>query len=89
MNILGPDISVGEKLVRPAVAYGFVLIGLRRCSKRQVGRRGGACAARRPGPRDLRAVRRHHRMGSIRDIRYAFLEGDGHVSVVAGRPHRE
>ncbi|HJV56614.1 MAG TPA: YetF domain-containing protein [Methylomirabilota bacterium] len=43
----------------------------------------------RPGLRDLRTARRHHGVVSVRDIRYAFLEGDGHVSVVAGRPRRE
>ncbi len=52
MHILGPDVSAGEKLVRPAVVYGFLL-------------------------------------ASVRDIRHAFLEGDGHVSVIAGRPRRE
>ena len=37
MNILEPDISVGEKLVRPAVVYGFLPIAFRRRGKRQVG----------------------------------------------------
>lgn len=40
----------------------------------------------RLGPRDLRAALRHHGVVSIRDIRYAFLEEDGHVSVITGRP---
>jgi len=40
----------------------------------------------RLGPRDLRAALRHHGVISIRDIRYAFLEEDGHVSVITGRP---
>lgn len=39
----------------------------------------------RLGPRDLRAALRHHGVVSIRDIRYAFLEEDGHVSVITGR----
>jgi uncharacterized membrane protein YcaP (DUF421 family) len=39
----------------------------------------------RLGPRDLRAALRHHGVVSIRDIRYAFLEEDGHVSVISGR----
>ena len=39
----------------------------------------------RLGPRDLRAALRHHGVISIRDIRYAFLEEDGHVSVITGR----
>jgi uncharacterized membrane protein YcaP (DUF421 family) len=43
----------------------------------------------RLGPRDLRAAVRHHGVGSVRDIRYAFLEEDGHVSVIAGRPRGE
>ena len=45
MNVLGSDISVGEKLVRPAVVYGFLLIASRRCGKRQLGQRGGTSAA--------------------------------------------
>ena len=36
----------------------------------------------RLGPRDLRAAMRHHGVVSVRDIRYAFLEEDGHVSVI-------
>src|SRR5713101_3117600 len=36
----------------------------------------------RLGPRDLRAALRHHGVVSLRDVRYAFLEEDGHVSVV-------
>jgi uncharacterized membrane protein YcaP (DUF421 family) len=43
----------------------------------------------RLGPRDLRAALRHHGVISIRDIRYAFLEEDGHVSVIARRPPGE
>jgi uncharacterized membrane protein YcaP (DUF421 family) len=39
----------------------------------------------RLGPRDLRAALRHHGVVSIRDIRYAFLEEDGHVSVITRR----
>ena len=39
----------------------------------------------RLGPRDLRAALRHHGVVSVRDIRYAFLEEDGHVSVIYGR----
>jgi uncharacterized membrane protein YcaP (DUF421 family) len=38
-----------------------------------------------PTRRDLRAALRHHRVISVRDIRYAFLEEDGHVSVVTRR----
>lgn len=40
----------------------------------------------RLGPRDLRAALRHHGVVSVRDIRYAFLEEDGHVSVISRRP---
>jgi uncharacterized membrane protein YcaP (DUF421 family) len=43
----------------------------------------------RLGPRDLRAALRHHGVISLRDIRYAFLEEDGHVSVVTRRPAGE
>lgn len=43
----------------------------------------------RLGPRDLRAALRHHGVVSVRDIRYAFLEEDGHVSVIVGRPRGE
>ena len=43
----------------------------------------------RLGPRDLRAALRHHGVVSVRDIRYAFLEEDGHVSVITGRPRGE
>ncbi len=55
MNILVPDIRVGEKLVRPAVVY----------------------------------VSPAGRTRVVRDIRHAFLERDGHVSVIAGRPRGE
>ena len=40
----------------------------------------------RLGPRDRRW---HHGVVSLRDIRYAFLEEDGHVSVVTRRPAGE
>lgn len=43
----------------------------------------------RPGPRDLRAALRHHGVVSVRDIRYAFLEEDGHVSIISRRPPDE
>jgi uncharacterized membrane protein YcaP (DUF421 family) len=85
MNIPVPDISVGEKLARSVmrgehsptllVRYGRVL---RRTLRRE-----------RLGPRDLRAALRHHGVVSVRDIRYAFLEEDEHVSVIAGRPRGE
>ena len=94
MNILVPDISVGEKLVRSVVVYGFLLIAFRLCArKRQVQdavngddnlrreRLGPAGSPGRPGV--------HHGVVSVRDIRYAFLEEDGHVSVIAGRPRGE
>jgi uncharacterized membrane protein YcaP (DUF421 family) len=160
MNILVPDIGVGEKLVRSVVVYGFLLIAFRLCGKRQLGQLtafdlvvlliisnvvqnavigndnslgGGLIGAttilllnllvayvtfrfkradrvvehsptllvrhgrilrqnlrrERLGPRDLRAALRHHGVVSVRDIRYAFLEEDGHVSVIAGRPRGE
>jgi len=41
------------------------------------------------GPRDLRAALRHHGVASLRDIRYAFLEEDGRVSVIMRRPADE
>jgi len=43
----------------------------------------------RLGTRDLRAALRHHGVVSVRDIRYAFLEEDGHVSVISRRPTDE
>ena len=157
MNILIPDISVAEKLVRSVVVYLFLLVAFRLCGKRQLGQLsafdlvvlliisnvvqnavigndnslgGGLIGAtailllnlvvayvtfrskradrvvehsptvlvrhgrvlrdnlrrERLGPRDLRAALRHHGVVSIRDIRYAFLEEDGHVSVITGRP---
>jgi uncharacterized membrane protein YcaP (DUF421 family) len=43
----------------------------------------------RLGPRDLRAALRHHGVVSLQDIRYAFLEEDGRVSVVPRRRARE
>lgn len=43
----------------------------------------------RLGPRDLRAALRHHGVVSMRDIRYAFLEEDGHVSVITRPPSGE
>lgn len=156
MNILIPDISVAEKLVRSVVVYLFLLVAFRLCGKRQLGQLsafdlvvlliisnvvqnavigndnslgGGLIGAtailllnlivayvtfrfkradrvvehsptvlvrhgrvlrdnlrrERLGPRDLRAALRHHGVVSIRDIRYAFLEEDGHVSVITGR----
>ncbi|HKX06303.1 MAG TPA: YetF domain-containing protein [Methylomirabilota bacterium] len=157
MNILIPDVSVAEKLVRSVVVYLFLLVAFRLCGKRQLGQLsafdlvvlliisnvvqnavigndnslgGGLIGAtailllnlvvayvtfrfkradrvvehsptllvrhgrvlrdnlrrERLGPRDLRAALRHHGVVSIRDIRYAFLEEDGHVSVITGRP---
>lgn len=157
MNILVPDISIAEKLVRSVVVYTFLLVAFRLCGKRQLGQLsafdlvvlliisnvvqnavigndnslgGGLIGAttilllnllvayvtfrfrradrviehsptvlvrhgrilrdnlrrERLGPRDLRAALRHHGVVSIRDIRYAFLEEDGHVSVITGRP---
>ncbi len=157
MNILIPDVSVAEKLVRSVVVYLFLLVAFRLCGKRQLGQLsafdlvvlliisnvvqnavigndnslgGGLIGAtailllnlvvayvtfrfkradrvvehsptllvrhgrvlrdnlrrERLGPRDLRAALRHHGLVSIRDIRYAFLEEDGHVSVITGRP---
>ena len=157
LNILIPDVSVAEKLVRSAVVYLFLLVAFRLCGKRQLGQLsafdlvvlliisnvvqnavigndnslgGGLIGAtailllnlvvayvtfrfkrvdrvvehsptllvrhgrilrdnlrrERLGPRDLRAALRHHGVISIRDIRYAFLEEDGHVSVITGRP---
>jgi uncharacterized membrane protein YcaP (DUF421 family) len=156
LNILIPDISVAEKLVRSVVVYLFLLVAFRLCGKRQLGQLsafdlvvlliisnvvqnavigndnslgGGLIGAtailllnlvvayvtfrskradrvvehsptvlvrhgrvlrdnlrrERLGPRDLRAALRHHGVVSIRDIRYAFLEEDGHVSVITGR----
>ncbi|HKC10220.1 MAG TPA: YetF domain-containing protein [Candidatus Dormibacteraeota bacterium] len=157
MNILVPDISIAEKLLRSVAVYTFLLIAFRLCGKRQLGQLsafdlvvlliisnvvqnavigndnslgGGLIGAttilllnllvayvtfrfrradrviehsptvlvrhgrilrdnlrrERLGPRDLRAALRHHGVVSIRDIRYAFLEEDGHVSVITGRP---
>jgi len=157
MNILVPDISIAEKLLRSVAVYTFLLIAFRLCGKRQLGQLsafdlvvlliisnvvqnavigndnslgGGLLGAttilllnllvayvtfrfrradrviehsptvlvrhgrilrdnlrrERLGPRDLRAALRHHGVISIRDIRYAFLEEDGHVSVITGRP---
>lgn len=157
MNILVPDISIAEKLLRSVVVYTFLLVAFRLCGKRQLGQLsafdlvvlliisnvvqnavigndnslgGGLLGAttilllnlavayvtfrfkradrmiehsptvlvrhgrilrdnlrrERLGPRDLRAALRHHGVVSIRDIRYAFLEEDGHVSVITGRP---
>jgi len=39
--------------------------------------------------RDLRGALRHHGIISLREIRYAFLEEDGHVSVVTRRSTNE
>jgi uncharacterized membrane protein YcaP (DUF421 family) len=157
MNILVPDISIAEKLLRSVAVYTFLLVAFRLCGKRQLGQLsafdlvvlliisnvvqnavigndnslgGGLLGAttilllnllvayvtfrfrradrviehsptvlvrhgrilrdnlrrERLGPRDLRAALRHHGVVSIRDIRYAFLEEDGHVSVITGRP---
>jgi uncharacterized membrane protein YcaP (DUF421 family) len=156
MNILVPDISIAEKLLRSVAVYTFLLVAFRLCGKRQLGQLsafdlvvlliisnvvqnavigndnslgGGLLGAttilllnllvayvtfrfrradrviehsptvlvrhsrilrdnlrrERLGPRDLRAALRHHGVVSIRDIRYAFLEEDGHVSVITGR----
>ena len=37
MNILVPDITIAEKIVRSAVVYGFLLVAFRICGKRQLG----------------------------------------------------
>jgi uncharacterized membrane protein YcaP (DUF421 family) len=156
MNILLPDISIAEKVLRSATVYSFLLVAFRLCGKRQLGQLtafdlvvlllisnvvqnavigndnslgGGLIGAttilvlnavvayvtfrfkrvdrvvehsptvlirhgriirdnlrrERLGPRDLRAALRHHGVVSLRDIRYAFLEEDGRVSVVTRR----
>jgi uncharacterized membrane protein YcaP (DUF421 family) len=160
MDILVPDISIAEKVLRAAVVYAFLLVAFRLCGKRQLGQLsafdlvvlllisnvlqnamigndnslvGGLIGAvtilvlnavvayltfrfkrvdrivehsptvlvrhgriiranlrrERLGPRDLRAALRHHGVVSLRDIRFAFLEEDGHVSVVTRRPTGE
>jgi len=160
MNILVPDITVVEKVLRAGVVYAFLLVAFRLCGKRQLGQLtafdlvvlllisnvlqnamigndnslgGGIIGAitllvlnsvvayvtfrfkrmdrvvehsptvlvrhgrimrdnlrrERLGPRDLRAALRHHGVISLRDIRYAFLEEDGRVSVVPRRPAGE
>lgn len=109
MNILVPDITIAEKIVRSAVVYGFLLVAFTAVawmtfrSKRadrlvehsptvlvKHGRLLRATLPREcPGPRDLRAALRHHGVTSLRDIRYAFLEEDGRVSVITRRPPDE
>lgn len=115
MNILVPDISIVEKVLRAGAVYAFLLVAFRLCGKRQLGayltfrfkrvdrvvehsltvliRHGRIIRdnlrRERLGPRDLRAALRHHGGVSRRDIRYAFLEEDGHVSVVTRRPTGE
>ena len=158
MDILVPDISIAEKVLRSGAVYVFLLVAFRLCGKRQLGQLsafdlvvlllisnvvqnavigndnslgGGLIGAttillqvvayltfrfkrvdrvvehsptvlvrhgriiranlrrERLGPRDLRAALRHHGVVSLRDIRYAFLEEDGHVSVVTRRPAGE
>ena len=160
MDILVPDISVAEKVLRAGAVYAFLLMAFRLCGKRQLGQltafdlvvlllisnvlqnamigsdnslAGGIIGAvtilalnsavayvtfrfkrldrvvehsptvlvrhgriirdnlrrERLGPRDLRAALRHHGVISLRDIRYAFLEEDGRVSVVTRRPAGE
>jgi uncharacterized membrane protein YcaP (DUF421 family) len=160
VNLLVPDISVAEKVLRSVVVYAFLLVAFRLCGKRQLGQLtafdlvvvliisnvvqnavigndnslgGGLLGAttillvnsavayvtfrfkradrviehsptllvrngrvlrsnlrrERLGPRDLRAALRHHGLVSVRDIRYAFLEEDGHVSVIPRRPTDE
>ena len=160
MNILVPDISIAEKVLRAGAVYVFLLVAFRLCGKRQLGQLtafdlvvlllisnvlqnamigndtslgGGIMGAvtilllnsvvayvtfrfkrldrvvehsptvlvrhgriirdnlrrERLGPRDLRAALRHHGVISLRDIRYAFLEEDGRVSVVTRRPAGE
>jgi hypothetical protein len=37
MNILVPDISIPEKLLRSVAVYGFLLVAFRGCGKRQLG----------------------------------------------------
>ena len=37
MNILVPDISIAEKVLRAAVVYAFLLVAFRLCGKRQLG----------------------------------------------------
>ncbi|HEY7654047.1 MAG TPA: YetF domain-containing protein [Methylomirabilota bacterium] len=160
MNLLVPDVSVAEKVLRSVVVYAFLLVAFRLCGKRQLGQLtafdlvvlliisnvvqnaiigndnslgGGLIGAttillvnaavayvtfrfkradriiehsptllvrhgrvlranlrrERLGPRDLRAAMRHHGVVSVRDIRYAFLEEDGHVSVISRPPTDE
>ncbi len=156
MNILVPDISIAEKVLRSAAVYLFLLVAFRLAGKRQLGQMtafdlvvllvisnvvqnaligndnslgGGLIGAttilllnalvawvtfrlkrmdrviehsptvlvkhgrilrenlerERLGPRDLRAALRHHGVTSLRNVRYAILEEDGHVSVIARR----
>ena len=37
MNILVPDISIVEKVLRAGVVYAFLLVAFRLCGKRQLG----------------------------------------------------
>jgi hypothetical protein len=37
MNILVPDISIAEKVLRAGVVYAFLLVAFRLCGKRQLG----------------------------------------------------
>jgi|SRR5690242_20541807 uncharacterized membrane protein YcaP (DUF421 family) len=103
MGILIPDISVTEKVVRSIVVYGFLLVAFRLSGKRQLGQmtpfdlllvRNGRvlranlrCEALTR--RDLRAALRHHGVIALHEIRDAFLEEDGHVSVVTRPPTDE
>ena len=102
MGILIPDISIAEKVVRSVAVYGFLLnVGFRfpradrllEHSPTLLVRKGRILRAnlRREAltRRDLGAALRHHGIISLREIRYAFLEEDGHVSVVTRRSTNE
>lgn len=108
MNILVPNITIAEKVLRAGVVYAFLLVAFRLCGKRQLGQLTafdlvvlllisnvlqnamiGNDNSLGGGIRDLRPALRHHGVASRRDIRYAFLEEDGRVSVVTRRPAGE
>lgn len=159
MDILVPDISIAEKVLRSGAVYVFLLVAFRLCGKRQLGqlsafdlvvlllisnvvqnavigndnslgggligattilllnavvayltfrfkrvdrvvehsptvlvRHGRIIRATCGGSGWARATCGrpcHHGVVSLRDIRYAFLEEDGHVSVVTRRPAGE
>jgi len=83
--VIGNDNSLGGGLIGATVSSSAPPP----CSSGAGGSSAPTCGGSGWARATLRGALRHHGVVSRRDIRYAFLEEDGHVSVVTRRPAGE